>query len=53
MLEQGPSTNTNLMEWDKIWAINKKIIDSIAPRFIAISAINPAKLTVINGPEIV
>lgn len=22
MLEQGPSKNTNLMEWDKIWAYN-------------------------------
>lgn len=28
MLEQGPSKNTNLMEWDKIWASNKKNIDS-------------------------
>ena len=24
MLEQGPSQNNNLMEWDKIWAINKQ-----------------------------
>lgn len=23
MLEQGPSKNTNLMEWDKLWALNK------------------------------
>lgn len=23
MLEQGPSKNTNLMEWDKLWASNK------------------------------
>jgi len=27
MLEQGPSKNTNLMEWDKIWSINKSILD--------------------------
>ena len=24
------------MEWDKIWAINKKTIDPVAPRFTAV-----------------
>ena len=37
MLEQGPSKNTNLMEWDKIWALNRKKIDKFAFRFTAIS----------------
>lgn len=50
MLEQGPSKNTNLMEWDKIWAINKKIIDPIAPRFTAIAQDKIAKLVLVNGP---
>lgn len=36
MLEQGASKNTVLMEWDKIWAYNKKAIDNIAPRYFAI-----------------
>ena len=36
MLEQGPSKNTNLMEWDKLWALNKGIIDPVAPRYNAI-----------------
>ena len=36
MLEQGASKNTVNMEWDKIWAKNKKAIDDIAPRFMAI-----------------
>ena len=49
MLEQGPSKNTNLMEWDKIWALNKDVIDPIVPRYTAI--FNKAKLVITNGPE--
>lgn len=37
MLEQGPSTNTNMMEWDKLWATNKKILDPIVPRYFGIN----------------
>lgn len=36
MLAQGPSQNQVLLEWDSIWTINKKIIDPIAPRFVAV-----------------
>ena len=36
MLEQGPSKNTNFMEWDKIWAYNKEAIDAGAARYTAI-----------------
>lgn len=36
ILGQGPSKNTNLMEWDKIWAINRKLIDDQSPRLTAI-----------------
>lgn len=25
-----------MMEWDKIWAFNKKVIDPIAPRYTAL-----------------
>ena len=36
MLEQGPSKNTNFMEWDKLWAYNKDFIDAGAARYMAI-----------------
>jgi glutamyl-tRNA synthetase len=36
MLAQGPSQAFTSLEWDGIWAVNKKIIDPIAPRFIAV-----------------
>lgn len=36
MLEQGPSKNANMMTWDKFWALNRKRIDKIVPRYTAI-----------------
>jgi glutamyl-tRNA synthetase len=33
MLSQGPSQAIVSLEWDSIWALNKKVIDPIAPRF--------------------
>lgn len=38
MLEQGPSKNANLMTWDKFWALNRKRIDKIVPRYTAIES---------------
>ena len=52
MLEQGPSKNTNLQEWDKIWALNKDVIDPIAPRYTAIVEKSACKLTIENGPAL-
>jgi len=51
MLEQGPSKNTNLMEWDKLWAYNKDAIDPKAPRYTAIVKDTAAKLILNNGPK--
>lgn len=51
MLEQGPSKRANLMEWEKLWAINKRIIDPICPRFSAVSVEKACRLTILNGPK--
>ncbi|XP_062532143.1 bifunctional glutamate/proline--tRNA ligase isoform X2 [Bombyx mori] len=37
---QGSSRSVVFMEWDKIWAINKKVIDPVAPRYTALET-NP------------
>lgn len=36
MLSQGPSHAQTTLEWDSIWTINKKMIDSIVPRHTAV-----------------
>merc|ERR1719427_2300180 len=36
ILAQGSSRSVVFMEWDKIWAINKKTIDPVAPRFTTV-----------------
>ncbi|KAI9268783.1 tRNA synthetases class I, catalytic domain-containing protein [Sporodiniella umbellata] len=36
ILMQGASQNTLLLEWDKLWALNKKVIDPVAPRHTAV-----------------
>ncbi|OVA19225.1 Glutamyl/glutaminyl-tRNA synthetase [Macleaya cordata] len=51
ILEQGASKNLNLMEWDKLWTINKKIIDPVCPRHTAVLEERRVMLTLIDGPE--
>ncbi|XP_024018792.1 glutamate--tRNA ligase, cytoplasmic [Morus notabilis] len=51
ILEQGASKNLNLMEWDKLWTINKKIIDPVCPRHTAVVEDRRVLLTLTNGPE--
>ena len=36
MLQQGPSQAFLNLEWDSIWNTNKKVIDPVAPRFVAL-----------------
>ncbi|KAL6494443.1 hypothetical protein OROGR_031243 [Orobanche gracilis] len=51
ILEQGASKNLNLMEWDKLWAINKKIIDPVCPRHTAVIDERRALLVLTDGPK--
>ncbi|KAG0454808.1 hypothetical protein HPP92_024100 [Vanilla planifolia] len=51
ILQQGASKNINLMEWDKLWTINKKIIDPVCPRHTALLEERRVMFTLTNGPE--
>ncbi|CAH8330396.1 unnamed protein product, partial [Eruca vesicaria subsp. sativa] len=51
ILEQGASKNLNLMEWDKLWSINKKMIDPVCPRHTAVVEERRVLLTLTNGPD--
>lgn len=48
LMEQGPSKNANMMEWDKLWSINQKVLDPISKRFMAVSA-DAQPLTFVEG----
>lgn len=48
MLEQGPSKRSNLMEWEKLWAINKRIIDPICPRYSAVKVDKASRIVIDN-----
>lgn len=50
ILMQGPSKNTILLEWDKVWTVNKKLIDPVAPRYTALSKEGLVKVVLENGP---
>ncbi|CAH1412031.1 unnamed protein product [Lactuca virosa] len=51
ILEQGASMNLNVMESDKLWSINKKMIDPVCPRHTAILEENRVLLTLLDGPH--
>lgn len=54
MMEQGPSKNNNLQQWDKIWSLNKKKMESLAGKFCAVPESRISTLTITNGdPKVV
>ncbi|KAJ2405385.1 glutamate--tRNA ligase [Coemansia sp. RSA 2526] len=52
VLMQGASQKNMLLEWDKIWALNKKIIDPVAPRHTALLKKELVPVTVVGGPDV-
>ncbi|KAJ3044233.1 hypothetical protein HDV00_002911 [Rhizophlyctis rosea] len=48
ILMQGASQRDLLIEWDKIWAVNKKVIDPVAPRHTAINSDKIVKVRVVG-----
>ncbi|KAI8476061.1 MAG: tRNA synthetases class I, catalytic domain-containing protein [Monoraphidium minutum] len=50
ILGQGASKNATWQEWDKIWTINKRIIDPVCPRHTALDEDGLVPLTLEGGP---
>ncbi|KXZ44656.1 hypothetical protein GPECTOR_64g150 [Gonium pectorale] len=50
ILSQGASKNITFQEWDKIWTINKKLIDPVCPRHTAVEEEGRVLLTLEDGP---
>ncbi|XP_063040031.1 bifunctional glutamate/proline--tRNA ligase [Engraulis encrasicolus] len=48
---QGGSRSVVNMEWDKIWAFNKKVIDPVAPRFTALAESQVVPITIPEAKE--
>jgi len=51
ILSMGASKNSNLMGWDKIWAMNKNVIDLKAGRYIALLASGLVPLKIAGSPS--
>lgn len=50
VLEQGASRSIATMEWDKLWTLNKKVIDPIVPRYTALTKSGLVKFHLTDGP---
>uniref|UniRef100_A0A0N4ZMS1 glutamate--tRNA ligase n=1 Tax=Parastrongyloides trichosuri TaxID=131310 RepID=A0A0N4ZMS1_PARTI len=51
IVAQGGSRSVVTMEWDKIWAFNKKVIDPVAPRYSGLVKKNLVKVNVLNQTD--
>lgn len=51
ILSQGASRNNTTQEWDKIWTVNKRVIDPISPRHVGLNKSLAKKVVVTNAKE--
>ncbi|KAA0160997.1 hypothetical protein FNF31_04071 [Cafeteria roenbergensis] len=51
IMAQGASKKDVEMEWDKFWAMNKKVVDPIAHRFFGISDEGKVPVVIAGAPE--
>jgi len=51
VISQGSSKSVNLMDINKLWAINKKVLDPIVPRYTAIDATRQCEITLPSVTE--
>lgn len=49
ILSQGASKNITFQEWDKIWTLNKKVLDPIVPRHAAIDIKDKVIMKIVSG----
>ena len=49
IVAQGSSRAAVVMEWDKIWSFNKKVIDEEAVRYAAVC--DPVRVTIADAPD--
>lgn len=45
IISQGPSKNILNLDWSLIWAVNKRVIDPVAPRYVAVQDPTPFVLS--------
>lgn len=50
ILKQGPSRNVTIQDWASFWAINKQMIDPVAPRHTAIEDTQSVVGYILNPP---
>lgn len=51
IISQGASKNTTFQEWDKIWTMNKKVIDPVCPRHTAVEVGGRVPVRLSGGPD--
>jgi len=50
ILSQGASKNVTLQELDKLWALNRAVIDPVAPRHVAVRSAGRVRVALEGGP---